>query len=336
MQQAVNWFVRRDAGALSASEAADFDAWLEADAFNRTAYRKVEGLWSSFDGVSMPTAPGLYGVEGGSVRGEPHPESKPPGDPVPHRHRRLLWHGTGAKALTGLAAGLALLLAGLLADVPLRLQADALTLAGETKVLVLPDGSTATLNTASAIAIDYGPDERRIRLLSGEAEFTVAEDESRPFRVQSNSGISQALGTVFVVRRHDDETTVTVLESRVAVGLGAGGGDDPAEQVVLKRDEQVAYTAAYGIGDIRTVDRSVVTAWKRGKLIFAEATLGDVIAELNRYHSGRIIIGSSELRDMRVNGVFETDDPVAVVNALRSSLGLRSSQLSNLLILLHR
>lgn len=322
LEEAINWFVRHDAGALTSEEQADFEAWLGADPQNEAAYGTIRQLWSDLDEVPVADKPN-------ALPAQPH-DGKPK-TIVPlqgSRKRKRIW-----QAACALAAGMALFFIALGSDLPIRMQADALTAVGEIKAVTLPDGSTALLNTDSAIAIDYSAGQRRIRLLSGEAEFSVAADSDRPFQVAADGGVSTALGTVFLVRRHNTETTVTVLESRVAVALdNAGGGHHEA---LLTANRQVAYSEGRGIGPLQTVDPITATAWQRGKLIFADVTLGTVIEELNRYHPGKIMIGEQRLRDMKVNGVFETRDPVAVVNALEASLGLGSTRLTDLLILLH-
>lgn len=296
LEEAVDWFVRRDAGPFSEAEERSFEAWLAADPAHGAAYREIERIWSDAERLPV-TAP-------------PRPQS---------RFRQ------GA-AMAVAASLLLLVLVGL--DVPTRLQADARSGVGETKTVTLPDGSTAMLNTASAIAVDYTADERRVRLLSGEAAFTVARDAGRPFRVEASGGLSTALGTVFLVRALDDGATVTVLESRVAVALAGG-------KAVLAPNQRVSYAADRGLGPVESVDARAAMAWRRGKLIFADRRLGEVIEELNRYHLGEIRILDPALAERKVSGVFETRDPVAAVDALESSLGLRSTRLSDLLILLH-
>src|SRR5688500_7874471 len=49
----------------------------------------------------------------------------------------------------------------------------------------LPDGSTASLNGASHIEFDFTSNQRRVRLISGEAHFDVANDSVRPFLVSA-------------------------------------------------------------------------------------------------------------------------------------------------------
>lgn len=318
-EEAIDWFVRRDADPLSAPEQAAFEAWLAADPAHRAAHAEIERIWSDLSahgdarhravrrtdrGAELAASSGLYAP----------------------RSRSWRWSAVGA------AAGIVLLVVA--ADMPMRLQADVMSGVGETRTATLPDGSTAVLNTDSAIAVDYAPDQRRVRLLRGEVEFTVAADASRPFRVEAAGGHSTALGTVFSVRRQNHGATVAVLQGAVAIAYGRDAG--PAQEVALGPEQQVTYAAGRGLGPVEKADRDSATAWRRGKLIFVDRDLGDAIDELDRYHLGAIRILDDSLRSRKVNGVFETRDPVAVVDALEESLSLRSTRLSGLLILLHR
>ena len=325
MDTAVEWFVRRDGNTLSVEEQAAFEAWLAADPAHTAAYAEVERIWSELDDVPANRARQRRGDGPAVARAAPADTRRRP--PPPARAWRRLAAG-------GLAACLCLFFLAVGTDLPTRLRADAHTGVGKTKQVTLPDGSTAVLNTASAIAIDYAAKARRVRLLKGEAAFTVAEDANRPFAVETDDGLSTALGTVFLVRRHEDATTVTVIESKVAVAPE----ERPASalEAVLSANQRVTYAAGLGLGPIETVDPRAATAWQRGKLIFVELALGDVIAELNRYHVGQILIVDEALRDMRVNGVFDTGDTVGTLDALEVSLGLGSTRLTDLLILLHR
>ena len=307
-EKAADWLVRRDAGPLSPSEQAAFQAWLGADPAHRAAHAELERIWAELDHVPARGKAQLRAANG-------------------HRPRPWAWGAVGAAAC-------ALLLVVLGADLPTRLQADAISSVGETKEVQLPDGSTAVLNTDSAIAVDYAPGRRRVRLLRGEAEFTVATDAGRPFTVEAAGGDSTALGTVFVVRRRDDGATVAVTESKVAIAYGRDAGQ--AQEVVLGPEQQVTYATGRGLGPVEKIDPQSATAWRRGKLLFVDRPLGEAIDELNRYHYGGIRILDDSLRDRKVNGVFDTRDPVAVVDALEEALSLRSTRLSDLLILLHR
>ena len=318
LEQAAAWFARIDRGLLSGREQQAFEGWLAADPAHQRAFARISRTWDAFEGFE-----GAAGsVESVSPATVPAIDGYRPG-------RR--W------ALAAVAAGLVLAI-GLGTDLPQRidaeLRADAVTAAGETRTVSLPDGSTVERNTATAIAVDFAPDgtgARRVRLLRGEAAFDVVKNPDRPFLVAAGGGTSRVLGTVFTVRALDDGASVTLLEGRVAVSATDGGAE-----TVLAPNQRVSYGAAGGLGAVETVDPRSAAAWRRGKLVFRDRALGDVIDELNRYHIGLIRLADAGLRQRRVNGVFDTRDPVAVVGALESALGLTSTRLTDHLILLHQ
>jgi transmembrane sensor len=304
IEEAAEWFVRRDAGPLSAQETQEFARWL-SDPNNRGAYVEIGGAWDDVGRLSRPAE-----VE---------------------TSRRVAWTAVGRQAMAIAATLFVVVSLGFAFDVPMRLRADGYTGVGETRTLMLPDGSKVSLNTESAIALAYSAGVRRVRLLRGEAVFTVAKDPSRPFLVDAAGGEARALGTEFDVRNGGDGATVTVLESRVGVSYPAGA---PAS-TTLAPNEAVDYSAI-GLGVVHVVDASVETAWLRGKLIFVDRPLGQVVAELNRYHRGTVRITDATIRDQRVSGVFDTADPLRVIDFLEQSLGLHSTRLTDYLILLHR
>lgn len=315
LDEAAEWYVRRDTGAFDVGEEACFLAWL-AKPTNRAAYEEIAGTWDDLGRISRPAlsiGSPRDGGAGAALR------RQPPRSPI----RR--W------ALAAAAAGIVAVAGGYAFDLPMRLEADAMTATGEARTVTLDDGSSIALNTASAIAVDYSRERRRIRLLRGEAVFTVAKDAARPFVVAAASGEAVARGTVFAVRKEDETATVTVLESRVGVSYPATG----RTSVELSAGEAVDYSRR-GLGELRAVDADAATAWRRGKLIFVDRPLGEVIAELNRYHSGRIQIIDEAIGTHPVSGVFDTKNPLQALNVIEQTLGLNSTRLSSLLILLHR
>lgn len=301
-EEAAAWYFRRDAGSLTPGDELAFQRWL-AHAPHRTAYDEVARTWSSLAALPRPA--------------------------LPPARQRPAWRRSAIAA--GLAAMLAIAGAPQIQHWLVHQRADYSTAVGETRDLVLDDGSRISLNTDSAVAISYGEGERRIRLLDGEALFTVAKDAARPFVVEARAGAATALGTAFAVRQDGEETIVTVLESRVAVAPAdapeRGSALSPGQSARLSRSQ---------IKAIETVDADAETAWRRGKLIFVDQPLGGVVEQLNRYHRGRIQIVDPAIRDHRVSGVFETKDPLRIVAMLESSLGLRATRLTSYLVLLHR
>ncbi len=316
LDAAADWHVRRDAGNLDRGEEALFQKWLMQPG-NRDAYDEIAGIWNELARVPRPPL---------SPTARRH-DSGADGRRV-HAHRPFSIH---RRALSAAAALMAIVLAGYVLDIPMRLEADVMTATGETRTVTLDDGSSVVLNTASAIAIDYSQDRRRLRLLRGEAVFTVAKDALRPFVVDAAAGEAVARGTVFAVRRESDTATVTVLESRVGVSYPAVS----RMTVELSQGDAVDYSQR-GLGVVRAVDAEAATAWRRGKLIFVDRPLGDVVAEINRYHSGRIQISDMSIGSHLVSGVFDTKNPLGALEVLEKTLGLHTTHLTDLLILLHR
>src|SRR3546814_19462133 len=64
-------------------------------------------------------------------------------------------------------------------------QSDYRTGTGEMRNVTLSDGSSVTLDTGSAIAVNYGDGRRGVRLLAGPAWFDVAPDARPPLTVSA-------------------------------------------------------------------------------------------------------------------------------------------------------
>jgi transmembrane sensor len=309
LEEAVAWHVLASSGTPDQDEADRFTLWL-AKPGNQEAYDHVSRTWDMFSHLPRPS------LQEQPLAGCPRPS-------------RSAWLRGGYAVAASIA--LLLLFSGIVAlDVPTRLVADAMTATGTTRAVRLDDGSIVTLNTASAIEVLYAPNERRIRLLKGEALMDVMPNPSRPFIVEADGGTTRALGTVWSVQLDGRGVTATVLEGHVAVQAPAG----MTGSVTLSVGQRVRYDRS-GLGRTTEVDADMETAWRRGKLIFVDKPLGEVVAELNRYHSGRIQIADPRLSRRVVSGVFDLRDPFGTLDSIEKSLGVKSLRLSDVLILLY-
>lgn len=204
---------------------------------------------------------------------------------------------------------------------------------GEQSTVTLPDGSTVVLNTDTAIALDFGPTRRRIRLRHGQALFTVAGDGTRGFEVEARGTRTRAIGTAFEVAILDgDAVSVTVQEHAVEVqGPGSPGMSAPRMRAV-RAGERVEVSAETGLGVPEAIDLAEVTAWQRGRWVFKGQPLKQVIAEINRYRRGRVWILDEGLKALRVTGVFPINDPDAVLRSIEGTLGLRTLSVGSWLV----
>lgn len=234
------------------------------------------------------------------------------------KHRKHRRHDAGlsrsSRRIAGIAAVLLLAVALFQAgDLRVALQADYQTATGVQQTIALADGSRVTLNTGSAIAVDVGRTQRKVRVLKGESYFDVAEQRTVSFEVDAGGTIVQVLGTQFAVRQEDDRTTVTVRKGQVLVSAQT----ESAETVTLTAGEQIDLTLD-GFGTVHKIDRDVVFVWLNGRMIFKDRPLDEVLAEVDRYHHGRFYIADERLRATRVSGNYKLDDPLSIATSLAS------------------
>ena len=61
---------------------------------------------------------------------------------------------------------------------------------------------------------------------------------------------------------------------------------------------------------------AAVTAWQRGRLVFRDTPLAQVVAELNRYLRSPLRIDDRKLAQLRVAGTLPIDEPESVLDVL--------------------
>lgn len=74
----------------------------------------------------------------------------------------------------------------------------------------------------------------------------------------------------------------------------------------------------------------------QGLLVFDRATLGEVVDSLQRLGLPPVLLFDDSLRQQRLSGTFRTNDPQATLNALTTSLQLRTTRVPGLALLIHR
>lgn len=218
------------------------------------------------------------------------------------------------------------------------------TAIGEQRQLRLSDGSTIELNTHSAVQIQFSRTFRDVYLLSGEALFDVRHNAAVPFRVHVGATVIQDVGTQFNVRRAEGLITVSVLEGSVQVSAdhspqvastSAGRATaPPTTLVVASRDyqrltpntqlaagEQMQIVADGALMQRQHVDIRETTAWRRGRLVFSEATLEQIVSEFNRYNERQIVLVGDAHRTRRYSGIFDATDPQSFLEYLRRDDG---------------
>lgn len=293
---AARWFVRLQEPAIEADEQQRFDAWLNEHPQHRDEFQLLQGLWSAADLLSAPRLKALAET------------------PPNRRQRRPLLRYAVAASVLAVALGLGLF-SGL--NHPSGYRAEFATALGERKHVALPDGSVIDLNSRSRLQVRFEQDRRLIELSEGEAMFSVAHDTSRPFVVEAGSGKVTVTGTRFDVRRDVAQTRVAVEQGTVKV-QGRDAADDQfislSAGLGTHVDAQGQVAAAYA------VNPAELTAWRSGKLVFNNASLSEVAAEVSRYREKPLTVTNPAVASLRLTSVFTSDNTDALLKALPSIL----------------
>ncbi|KDA01863.1 FecR family protein [Hyphomonas oceanitis] len=284
-----------------------FRAWEGSDPANRAAFQQVEASLSLLEGSSL-AAPGAGNGYGSSAT---QSASRKPA------RVRLYW-------LTGIAAVLVLAVVSVVTFSPPSAPVAQVyaTAIGDTRDVTLEDGSRVTLNTDTELAVTYTDSERRIQLAHGQALFSVMKG-TRPFIVAAGGSETRALGTRFEVYRGPDDVAVTLVEGSVSVlpetaGQGSAApdvGEERAATVLVPGDRLVLRGGA--IASLTQVDTSEALAWQSGILQFRDVTLGEAIAELNRYSETKIRVDDPALAQERLSGAFAAGDQDTFAETLK-------------------
>lgn len=303
---AAEWLARRDEGLSPEAEIA-FREWLTADPRHLGAYARAEALLAQLERAGAAGADALR-----------HETEVPALSAFLGRgvtRRRAIWGGSVVAGLAAAVSGAVWL--------PRLMRESYSTILGETREVVLSDGSMLTLNTASKVLIDYSKQERRIVLMAGEALFDVAKNRRRPFLVTAGDTQVRALGTSFTVKLLPQEPIrVLVREGQVEVKRPRVPEVAPVE---LSANTVAVAPPRAPISTEKVTSAQVNRdlAWREGRIAFDNETLAEAARAFSRYSDIHIVV-SADVEDQTVTGLFITNDPVGFAKAAALSLGLRT------------
>jgi len=180
---------------------------------------------------------------------------------------------------------------------------------GDTEQVVLSDSSIIWLNEGASITYpeQFANDERRVTL-DGEAYFEVTKNINKPFIVETNHCDIKVLGTTFNVNTNDSLSQVSLSTGKVQVNSKFDNNKliiTPGYTVTTSMDEMT-----------RAQSELNYMAWKTGVFTFDEATLGEVVTDLNKYYDNQIIVKESAAY-LKFTAQFENialDDIIKIIS----------------------
>jgi transmembrane sensor len=306
-REAADWVARlnRPDGEL---HRAAFERWYRASEEHAAAYDRLAALFEVAGGASRPPAAAA--------------------DVAPER--KALFHGPGRYALAAAVAIVALLTCvlvfarGTVSGPQVETQVASFAASAEdARTVVLADGSQVLLSPRSALEVALGADERRLRLVRGEARFSVAH-ETRPFVVSAGGAEVVARGTRFVVTLAGGRATIALLEGRVDVSYApsAGGADrrrvarlQPGQRLVVEPPARVS-----------TAPREEPSAGRHAPassmIEFDDTPLGEAVETVNRNGGSAIRLGEPALSRLRITGAFRRGDAAGFADSVAAAFGL--------------
>lgn len=314
LTDAASWDARLRAADCTAEERMAFNVWCRESPENQAEYDRLRSLLS--DVRTAGNAPEIRALREWAIEStESHPRHSP-------TSKTPVWFALAA-AISAVAVGI--WITGQSPDTSQVITspvAKFATAVGERSTASLDDGSVATLNTNTQLALEYSDHERRVILIQGQALFDVAKDRDRPFVVIAGEQRIVAVGTVFDVRINQDDVNVVLVEGVVVVSgdrgtSSAGSGPPPVRMKAGQRlTISAAATAAPAI--IEETDTERATMWKEGRVFFENVALADAVEEMNRYSSVKIVFEGESIQGIGVNGMFRTGHPANFVSTLEA------------------
>ncbi|WP_455587427.1 FecR family protein [Bacteroides sp.] len=200
---------------------------------------------------------------------------------------------------------------------------------GEKKEFTLPDGSKVNLNACTTLKYpeQFNGKERKVEL-TGEAYFQVSKNEKQPFIIQANGFDVKVLGTKFNVKAYaKNETALVSVESgKVQVNL-------PEAMMRLVANEQVQINTESNEYIKRHEDYKEAMAWMQSKLHYENASLYDVIKDLERYYNCRFKFTADQVFNHRFSGEHDNKSLQAVLQSIEYATGIKSKKEGEYIVL---
>lgn len=300
-REAADWVVMFDGVEFDARDVAAFRRWLAKSDDHRTAFQLASRAWNQMDLLARLDAFELTADDA----------------PPSVSRRTALAASLGAGALAVGIGGYVVFSGG---------SAEAFeTGVGEQREVDLADGTRVLLNASSRLEARIRDDRREVRLLAGEALFTIAESSVGFFSIGTPSGEIEAAGGEILVKLLPEGARVALLSDgarasrRTWIGQTSPVAAGVNSEIVIGR-EDVAVDASTAEQLARR------TLWREGMLAFDNTPLSEAVADVTRQSGVRFVFADPALADLRVGGLVRTDDLDAFLELLRNNLAINTEQ----------
>jgi ferric-dicitrate binding protein FerR (iron transport regulator) len=196
------------------------------------------------------------------------------------------------------------------------------TKAGESKTLVLPDGTEVLLNSNSSLSLapEWAKQPDREVWLTGEAFFSVQKN-GKKFKVHTDGLEVEVLGTEFNVSTHEEKTTVVLHTGKVRLRL-----DGKLPEVTMKPGDLVQYNEKEKKVLAKTVDTHLYTSWRGGKINLNGTPASEVASFIKDRYGLHVTFADSALAEYQLTGTLQANNEVLLLQVLAKSLNAEYSR----------
>jgi transmembrane sensor len=307
LKQAAQWFAIIADGEATEQEHQEFDRWLQSNEHSQ-AWAYVEGVSQQFSDIR---------------------ESE-------HHHQALTALASPEQVKLSRRSTVKLLSISVLAALGCykftglepALQAaiaDYSTAVGQITHVKLPDHSQLSLNTASAINVNFNDKLRLVELIRGEILIDTVKDE-RHFEVATSLVRLRALGTHFsVTQLNKNKIKLSVYQGRVAIYRTDNQQKNDHAQHIVAAGQQVMINND-DIEFLPTTDIKNIS-WQQGVLLADEISIAEFVEQLSRYRSGYLGV-SPDIAEMKIMGTFPLTDTDKALAMLTDSLPVKMQRIT--------
>lgn len=195
-----------------------------------------------------------------------------------------------------------------------------LTNAQEVQQYSLPDSTRVHLNAFAEIEYEKGFESKREIKLKGNAFFDVKPDKKHPFKINIGDIVIEVLGTSFNIDQdcENSKVTVSVVTGLVKVSCAANG-----YEILLRPSERCEISCNDGFKTDSIAQTDNYLSWVTNELQFENATLSNVVQDLNRHYNCNIQIASEALANESFSSKFKNERLDDVLELIRLTLHVK-------------
>jgi transmembrane sensor len=319
-EAAAHWFVRLKDEAASGDDWLAFEQWLHASPAHADAYDRLEVLSLELDRDRVAIEKALDAPA-----------------PAGERRRTIARTSGRPSRRAWLAAGALAACAVLGIGIANRQQQNApfetyRTAPGETRMVVLADGTHINLNAGSTIRVSLGRTARRVEMADAEAVFDVTHDPARPFLITAGDRQVRVVGTEFNLRHRLDRVVLTVRRGVVEVRPAMAPEATPTR---VRGGQQLVHRDGGGPAVLSAPGPDAAFAWTTGQLIYDQQPLSEVASDLTRRFATPVRLADPALGRTPFSGVLVTDNEADVLRRLEAFMPIRAERTADAIVL-HR